>query len=257
MIRLAVILTLLTAITAGAWTQEMLMGAAYARRGASASSGPIPITSGLIGAWLINGGTSTNTFPDSSGLGTVFTNHQGNSVYVSSNSAFYFDGSSSIKAAQYNTAISNLTTFTYAVACKIASADMSGFKTLIGFERSVTDTGFRATLNNDVINLVIQGVASVDADPAGRYPTDGAFHTLIFSYDSSRVVRFYRDGVFLTNKTTSATQMFKPSKVMYHGLDYGTTARWKGQLANSQLFNRVLTDAEVTTLHNAIIQGKK
>ena len=37
MIRLAILLTLLTALTAGAWTQEMLMGAAYERRGAVAA----------------------------------------------------------------------------------------------------------------------------------------------------------------------------------------------------------------------------
>ena len=51
MIRLAILLTLLTALTAGAWTQEMLMGAAYTRRGAAPASSFSPESVAGITYW--------------------------------------------------------------------------------------------------------------------------------------------------------------------------------------------------------------
>jgi hypothetical protein len=80
MIRLAILLTLLTTLTAGAWTQEMLMRKAYGARGESASAWTPASLASLV--WLDASDAATLTVTSSNTISQI-ADKSGNGYSVS------------------------------------------------------------------------------------------------------------------------------------------------------------------------------
>jgi hypothetical protein len=101
-IRLAVILTLLTAITAQAWTQEMLMGAAHGVRGESVAPPYVPTASENLKAWYTFNSGDGSYQADMSGNGNYITQATASAYATISNSAAYFGGGDWFTSATTN-----------------------------------------------------------------------------------------------------------------------------------------------------------
>jgi hypothetical protein len=125
MIRLAILLTLLTAITAQAWTQEMLMRKAYGARGASAVTEWTPVRYsdtyiwtdfvGMSNAASVGSYTNKAYFASSVGQGTQATEAARASYTNLLGGSLYFDGGNDAISYSLGLGQSNNTGRTYTI----------------------------------------------------------------------------------------------------------------------------------------------
>ncbi len=97
-----------------------------------------------------------------------------------------------------------------------------------------------------------RSVNSGDIIMSGSMMT-GNWHHLVVTYQSSNnLVKHYRDGSFINSGTTGITPSFTGGYLLVgqHSVLAGNSAtyRWRGMMAHMRLYNRVLTESEITVL---------
>ena len=80
----------------------------------------------------------------------------------------------------------------------------------------------------------------------------GNWHHLVVTYNSSNnLVKHYRDGSFI-NQGTTGTPSFTGGYLLVgqHSSLTGNSGsyRWRGKMAHMRLYNRVLSESEITVL---------
>ena len=242
MIRLAVMLTLLTAITAGAWTQDVLMGGAYARRGASGAPYVPTAATNLVFRWSFNSGDTNNT-PDESGNGNYAYNGDGNGPTIASGYAS-FSGSNYVRTVSTNL-LNGSNEFT--ATCWIWIDSFVTYSFLFSSYAATKYCGieFDTTASRKIYCLyALSGgaVLSSVAVPTGQW----AFVSAYGEFGGTKGV--FIDGVS-TNKSTGSATAITVIAPWCVGSHPAYTARgFVGKMDECRLYNRKLSTNEINTV---------
>ena len=250
MIRLAVILTLLTAITAGAWTQEMLMGAAYARRGAETPSEAPATQAAYLKCWLRFNSGSGDYQPDYSGQNNYATQAVSSARGSISNSAIYLDGSDDIYTA--NTSLINGATQFVATAWINHSAHGNYASIWAACNSAGTEsTGIQADL---VASKKVYGAF----DAAGYALSANSYSNDIWCFTAAYGIRGLKAGVCVSNTLTEVTISLGSCVVTTNwnaGKFYNNSQRVTGFIDDCRVYDfSAMSDfrAQVTNIINQI-----
>jgi hypothetical protein len=218
---------------------------------------------GLVGWWPFNGNANDESGNGNNGTvngATLTTDRFGNA-----GKAYGFDGLSNYIEVPDNSTIDLTNQFTIAVWAKINDLNPNSSlgeptRTMIGKPRSSASTGyllssidyntptFSVGLNNDIQNLGTRSFGSLDV---------GQWTFVVATYDGNDC-RLYKNSQFNNSNFFSIT-LLNSSESLFFGKEFVENAeysRWyKGTLDDIAIYNRALTQQEITNIYSATSTG--
>jgi hypothetical protein len=208
-IRLAVILTLLTAITAQAWTQEMLMRKAYGVRGGALESGfDTAITLMGEGQYYVypDGITETNASCRPDGSYYCYSTNANPIVGATTGGGAYFAPYTNASYASPKTmpSLTNFTIFSWVLMTSQQGINV-GCPTVMFDSLNRTSVG-ATTINRRLLFYVYNSSSSCSVD----LPSTGAWYFVSATYSASNAVgdgipRLYTNGIFASQGASKTT----------------------------------------------------
>ena len=222
------------------------------------------VTSGLV-LHLDAGNASSypgtgNTWTDLSGNGRNGTLTNGPTYNSANGGSIVFDGSNDVISSFGD--ILDIGTNSWTVSCWVKFNSTSGLQGIIG------KTSYRANfgrysfyLEDDMLNAFVQfsGGNRVVSTSVTPYSTTGQFHNLVMTIDRTSIMKFYIDGIskgeinisaFSGDNLNSTDNFYIGS----YGNNTGSAPEYffNGNISHASIYNRALTEAEITQNYNAI-----
>ena len=216
-------------------------------------------TSGLVGWWPFNGNAndeSGNGFNGVTNNGAALTTDRFGTV----NSAFTFDGiddfiqmpnySSSgsftisiwYKMPTYN--INSLGANDFIFFCNHSGINDNNRNMLVGYRNFGSEYGHSTYVTDNSNNLT--GSYSIN-----QIPTPNIWHHLICLFDNGNYVKMYLDDTLFYTNTSVPSNSSLISMPMFFGIGIPTQFNFfNGQLDEVGLWDRILTQQEITALYN-------
>jgi hypothetical protein len=215
----------------------------------------IPLSNGLVGFWKGNGNND-----DSFGTnnGTSYNGATFDTGIIGQ--AFKYDGVNDY--TQFATNQWKLVdSMTISIWIKFDNSTTTSQIPLSNFERtSGSNRGGFFLINNSANSLSLEiynGNTRTNAQTAGLSVSSGVWAHLVWTYNwSTTTVQKFKNGVKGTSLTTLTGKMtFNANPLAALGshltTQLGSSNNFGGQIQYFRIYNRVLTDAEVTELYNS------
>lgn len=218
-------------------------------------------TNGLVGWWPFTGNANDESGNGNNGTvnGATLTTDR----FGISNSAYSFDGTTNYIEVLDDNSLDLINSFTISAWVNIPDYSYAytpdPLRTIIGKPRPQGGSGYNlnsislpanskkysAGLNNQISNMVVASNDSI---------TLNTWNYITATYDGT-TCRLFRNNLLITSSTFSIS-LLNSSNSLFFGKEFvanNIMARWfKGKLDDIGIWNRALTQQEITDLYNAV-----
>jgi hypothetical protein len=212
----------------------------------------LPPTNGLVGYWKLDDGSGTSALDSSA------NNNTGTLVNSPTWAAGYYNGALTFNGTtQYvsipSSANYDSTTGTWAGWFKTAQTPASSFLIMGRHDASASENGITVVLLSSgalFATIKTNNVTSVMDISGGSGLNDGKWHHWAFTFNGTSPASLYLDGVQVNTVTPNSSWSFNSQSVR---LGIPMDSYWgdfSGSLDDIRIYNRVLSAAEVATLHS-------
>ena len=203
---------------------------------------------GLVGWWPFNGNAN-----DESGNGNHGTVN-GASLTADrnskANSAYNFNGSNKISVPSNSSM--NFKNFSLSFYLKSNYTTYGGNKLagIIGKGSNLTNKLLAYIGNTGYIALQCQPIVEQGTGSKGVNCNNNVWHNIVFTVEAGGLAKIYINGVF-NNQTSFSSQFFSDNSLplQFGDIDDNWFSAFIGQLDDIALFNRALTQEEITNLY--------
>lgn len=209
----------------------------------SGSSGTADITNGLVAWWKLNG-TTNNSVGAPNGVGTNVISTTGQSGKPST--AYSFNGTTSSinTSSTFGLGSTNAT-----ISCWVynPSASNHGLFVHVGY------TGFGIGMGSTTTNANGTKIVII-FDNVGWIPTTAdlgtGWHYVVMTLDGNGIPAAYLDGTLIGSYPGTLSNTPTNAMTTIGGLNGSTTNSFSGSVDDVRLYNRVLSQAEITSLYS-------
>jgi hypothetical protein len=215
-------------------------------------------TNGLVGWWPFNGNANDESGNGNNGTvngATLTADRFGNG-----GKAYNFDGLSNFIEVQDNNSLDFTNQLSLSIWLKISdyTLNVTGLseRTAIGKQRINDGSGFNFIAVNDFpnqgkYNFGMQTSGSGCGTPLGNQLQIGQYVNIIIVKNST-TLSIYENGI-LKNSSACNLSLLNSNEPLYIGKEFNTQGRFfKGQIDDIGLWNRALTQQEISDLYNAV-----
>ena len=211
-------------------------------------------TNGLVGYWPFNGNANDESGNGNNGVvngATLISNRFGNA-----NSAYYFDGVSNFISVEDHPSIQLTTSLTLSAWMREDTLKLE--QPLLGKGRSFNQTGY-ALFHRALGQGVSSGMSLVNNTIYNEVFVDqsmlsiGEWHNLVGTYNGN-TGKLYLDGVLINSLDNTMNLIYNEETKIYfgHEVQYGHIRFFEGSLDDIGIWNRALSDQEITNLYNSV-----
>lgn len=212
--------------------------------------GQVP-TNGLVGYWPFNGNANDASGNNNNGTvtgATLTTDRFGNA-----NKAYSFDGTNDYITVLDNNSLDLTNQLTLSAWFYTESNNPE--QAILGKGRDLNHTGYAlfhkvstpaintgmSLVNNSVYNEIFMPQTNVAL---------GTWHQLVGTYDGN-IGKLYFDGILVTTVNKSMTLNYNTNTSLFigHEVELGHTRFFNGKLDDIRIYNRALTQQEITALY--------
>jgi hypothetical protein len=216
-----------------------------------------PLAQGLVGYWPFCGNANDESGNGNNGTvnGATLTSDR----FGNSNSAYSFDGTSNYIRIDNTLLSNNPNSYSISVWYNTQNfTTQNGNSRMLISDRNTGLCSYKYTMTLTPSGHSLSGVIYNCTSPNGNSVTgeagiDNNWHNAIYIYDNSIATIFlYIDGV-LTNTTTNVNQWSNrsnPTNIGYWNGFVGASGYFDGKIDDIGIWNRVLTQQEITDLFN-------
>jgi Concanavalin A-like lectin/glucanases superfamily/Secretion system C-terminal sorting domain len=221
--------------------------ALYTGEVTSAIPSYVPKT-GLVGWWPFNGNANDESGNGNHGVvnGASLTADRNSKA----NSAYNFNGTNKISVPSNSSM--NFKNFSLSFYLKSNYTTYGGNKTagIIGKGSNLTNKLLVYIGNTGYIGLECQPIVQQGTASNGVYYNNNVWHNIVFTVEAGGLAKIYINGVF-NNQTSFSSQFFSDNSLplQFGDIDDNWYSAFIGQLDDIALFNRVLTQEEITNLY--------
>jgi hypothetical protein len=216
-------------------------------------------TNGLVGWWPFNG--NANDESGNGNNGTVNGATLSSDRFGNANKSFSFDGVGNFISVADNNSLDFTTQLTVSAWVLIPDYSYSlgdGERIVLGKQRSNNLTGFALNANSLYHNSKYGFVTIDNNNNASVISNDSLdlniWVNLIASYDGT-TVKLYKNGIF-ENQNSANINFINSNEPLFFGKEFNinTNGRFfKGKIDDIGIWNRALTQQEITDLYNGNI----
>jgi hypothetical protein len=216
-------------------------------------------TNGLVGWWPFNANANDESGNGNNGVvnGAILTADR----FGNTDKAYNFDGVSNFISVADNNSLDFTTQLTVSAWALIPDYSYSlgdGERTVLGKQRFDGATGFSLTANSLYHNSKY-GFIAIDNNNLASVISDDSLDlniwvNLVASYDGT-TIKLYRNGI-LENQNSANVNFINSIEPLFFGKEFNSNTNgrfFKGKIDDIGIWNRALTQQEITDLYNGNI----